>query len=237
MLPEKMISNENPQPIRIKFRKVGMLQYISHLDLQRTFAKVIVRSGIPAWYTQGFNPHAKLVFALPLSIGTQSESEFLDIRIKEYMTCGEIKYRLNSVLTDELSVIDVYEPEKKFSDIGFAEYEINIKTQGADEALAENIRALFARKPLMMFKHTKSGEKEVDISDMIKSLDASFDAESGVIRINTVLSAVSDNYLGPEMLVTAMKDSLDILSHDIMTESYTVMRKKVICLDGETEFN
>lgn len=237
MLPEKIISNENPKQIRIKFRKVGMLQYISHLDLQRTFAKIIVRSGIPAWYTKGFNPHAKLVFALPLSIGTQSECEFLDIRIKEQMTCGEIKYRLNSVLTDELSVIDVYEPATKFADIGFAGYDIIIKTEGADEDLAAKTRELFARSPLMMFKHTKSGEKEVDISPMIKSIDVKSDAEKALIHINTVLSAVSENYLAPEMIVTAMKDSLDILSHDIMAESYTIMRKKVICLDGVTEFN
>ncbi len=230
-----MISDANPQPIRIKFRKVGMLRYISHLDLQRTFAKVLVRSGIPAWYTQGFNPHAKMVFALPLSVGTQSECEFLDIRLREHMTCGEIKYRLNSVLTDELSVIDVYEPREKFQDIGYARYEIDIVTPFASDELAESARKLFSQKPIMMLKHTKSGEKEIDISPLIKSIDISYCAETSSIHISAVLSATPENYLSPEMLITAMKTSLNILS-DIMTERYTIFRTAVYMADGETEF-
>ena len=42
--------------IRVKFKKVGNLQYISHLDLVRTMHKVIVRAKLPLWYTEGFNP-------------------------------------------------------------------------------------------------------------------------------------------------------------------------------------
>ncbi len=236
MLPREMISDANPQPIRIKFRKVGMLRYISHLDLQRTFAKVLVRSGIPAWYTQGFNPHAKMVFALPLSVGTQSECEYLDIRLREHMTCTEIKYRLNQVLTDELSVIDVYEPKEKFQDIGYARYETEIITSGASKELAEKATALFEAKPLMMFKRTKSGEKEIDIAPLIKSIDVTYNEEKNVISVSSVLSAKADNYLSPEMLITAMKDSLGILSGDIMSERYTIFRTEVYLSDGETIF-
>ena len=237
MLSEKMIvSDECPMPLRIKFRKVGMLQYISHLDLQRTFAKVITRSGIPAWYTKGFNPHAKLVFALPLSVGTSSETEFLDIRLREYMSYDEVKERLNSVLTDELCAIEVYEPKHKFTDIGFAEYEMEMITDGADAALAEKINALFASPSLMMLKHTKSGEKEIDIVPLIKSFSAEYSAERGSILMRARLSAVSTDYLGPDMLITAMKDRLGVLSGDIMRERYSILRTGVYLLDGETLF-
>ena len=236
MLSPKMISDENPQPIRIKFKKVGMLRYISHLDLQRTFSKVLVRSGIPTWYTKGFNPHVKMVFSLPLSLGTQSECEFLDIRLREHMTCGEILYRLNSTLTDELSVLEVYEPEMKFQDIGYAEYDLKIITDGASEELAERARELFAKGPIMMLKHSKSGDKEIDISPLIKRINIEFCENDGALCINAVLSAVPDNYLSPEMLVGAMKSALGILSTDILRERYSIMRKKVLLSDGETEF-
>ena len=47
---ERVIATpEKPLPIRAKFYKVGMLQYISHLDLVRTMTRILVRSGIPAW--------------------------------------------------------------------------------------------------------------------------------------------------------------------------------------------
>ena len=70
-----------PMQIRAKFYKIGMLQYISHLDLMRTMTRTLTRAGIPAWYSQGFNPRLKITFSLPLSIGTQSECEFFDIKL------------------------------------------------------------------------------------------------------------------------------------------------------------
>ena len=38
---------EGFRTVRMKFSKVGSMQYISHLDLQRNFARVLIRAGIP----------------------------------------------------------------------------------------------------------------------------------------------------------------------------------------------
>ena len=38
--------------VRLRFRKTGKLQFISHLDLQRVMSRVLVRSGVPVWFTQ-----------------------------------------------------------------------------------------------------------------------------------------------------------------------------------------
>ena len=105
-----------PVPMRLKFCKKGDLQYISHLDLQRVMSRVIVRSGIPAWYTQGFNPHAKMVFAMPLSIGAQSVCEYLDIKIDKEISTDEILARLNAEVTDDMKFSEAYLPKTKFSD-------------------------------------------------------------------------------------------------------------------------
>lgn len=234
MLPEKeLISNETPKPMRIKFRKVGMLKYISHLDLQRTFARVLTRSGLPVWYTQGFNPHIKMVFSLPLSVGSESECEYLDIRITEDITIGEMKYRLDGALTNELSVIDIYEPINGFREIAYAGYDMVLRTPNASEEVAKKIKMLFSASPVMMFKKTKSGEKEIDIFPLIRSLDVIFDGEA--IKLRAVLSAESDNYLNPEMLITAIRDSLGLMTN-IMSETYTIMRTNVYLADGVTEF-
>ena len=45
-----------PTPIRIKFTKTGALQFISHLDLNRTMKTVMIRAKIPIHYSEGFNP-------------------------------------------------------------------------------------------------------------------------------------------------------------------------------------
>ena len=59
--------------VRVWFHKTGPIRYISHLDLMRTMTRAIRRSRIPLWYTEGFNPHPYMTFALPLSLGMQRE--------------------------------------------------------------------------------------------------------------------------------------------------------------------
>lgn len=224
---------ELPQPktVRLKFIKTGSLQYVSHLDLQRTFNRVIVRACLPVWYTKGFNPHAKLVFSTPLGVGAQSVSEYLDIRIDREMSCEEIKNRLNRELTEELHIVNSYFPKADFSEIAYAVYNIEIFTDGANAALADNIAELFVSSPIMLTKRTKSGEKEIDIVPLIKKADAEFDVNSGTIKMNCILSASSTEYLNPEMLITAMKQRLGILCGNPAEEWYTIMRTELLKSD------
>ena len=68
---------------RLKFSKLNMAKYISHLDLLRCFTRSIMRAELPVKYSNGFNPHQKITFSLPLSIGVTSDSEFVDIDFED----------------------------------------------------------------------------------------------------------------------------------------------------------
>ena len=216
---------ERPWTVRLKFRKVGKLQYISHLDLQRTFMRVIVRACIPAWYTKGFNPHAKLVFSTPLSVGSESEYEFLDLRIDKDMSPKEIMERLNGELTDELRIIDAYVPKSDFSEIAWATYDIKICTEGANSEMVDTIKQTLTVSPLMLVKKTKSGEKEIDIVPMIRSVEANL--EGDVINLALTLKANVGEFLNPELVITGLKEKCGILSGNPLCEWYTIMRTSV----------
>lgn len=220
-----------PKNLRIKFSKTGSLQYISHLDLQRLFGRAAVRAGIPLWYTQGFNPHPKMVFALPLPVGVQSVCEFLDVKIDKVIRECDVADLLNSVLTDELKILEVYEPETKFADIASADYEIILKTPLADEALASGIKSFITGGGVMMKKHTKSGEKEIDISNMVLSLDTEYDLESEciIVRARCVAGAES---LNPEYIISALKQYEVLPVASLLEESYSIMRLRVLRGDG-----
>lgn len=241
MIPDRqtiMAQWEKADPfltMRVKFRKVGSLQYISHLDLQRTLARVLMRANIPMWYTQGFNPHAKVTFGLPLSVGTESECEYLDLRLDRKIPPAEVVARLNRELTEEMAVLDAYEPTTKFQDVGWANYEMALHFAGADEAVAAAMQALFTTSPLMMTKKGKAGEREIDIVPLIRSVAVTCPA-AGEIRISAKLSAGGEAYLNPEFLITAAKDRLGILSGDPARESYRILRTEVYLADGETVF-
>ena len=215
-----------PVPIRLKFRKTGDLQYSSHLDLQRVMSRIIVRSGIPAWYTQGFNPHAKMTFAMPLSVGAQSVCEFIDIKIDREISAQELLDRLNAQVTEDMRFSAAYVPKTKLSEIAWVSYEIDICTDVSDASLADRVKSLLTTRPLIMKKRSKSGEREVDILDYFKSVELEF-GES--LKIKVVLRA-GEGSLNPEMIVTALKENLGLLAS--AEESYTVMRTGVYFEDG-----
>lgn len=207
--------------VRIRFRKIGKLQFISHLDLQRVMSRVLARSGVPVWFTQGFNPHPKMVFAMPLPIGVQSYCEYLDIRIDRRITLKEIEERINSQVTDELKVGRVYVPSTKFSDIAYVGYEIFIDCEGLSAFTAKKVEEILTSSPLMMKKHTKSGDKEVDITSLIKSAEAK--CNDGKITVNAVLKG-GEGSLNPEMLVTALRERLGVLADYPGKGYYTIIR-------------
>ena len=215
---------EEPITVRIKFCKKGNLQFISHLDLQRTFHRVLVRANIPMWYTKGFNPHAKLVFGVPLSVGTESVCEMADLKIERKISLDAIKNQLNEQLTDEMYILDVYYPTAKFTDIAYADYTITLKSPKISQSDEEACARLFA-SPIMMTKKSKSGEKEVDITSFINKMSIS--AKDGEMRIKTVLSAGSTENLNPEYIITAIKNNLDFFSANPESESYSIMRNCV----------
>ncbi len=210
--------------LRIKFKKIGKLQYISHLDLVRTMNKIIVRSGLPIWYTEGFNPKPKMVFAAPLSIGTESYTEFMDVRLVSEVDLNEVKEVLNTNMTEEMQVTEVYYPNSKFTDMRWLAYTIKIKTEGANEALAARCDEILNADKIEVLKHTKSGEQTVDIRPLVKSSSAVLDG--GCIRISAVLSSDPSSFLNPEYVIKALRSGAGILSDpDLTKEGYSIVRE------------
>lgn len=222
-----------PINVRVKFQKIGDLQYISHLDLQRTLHRILVRAGIPMWYTKGFNPHAKIVFSTPLSVGAQSICEMVDIRIDRDMPCDVIKDLLNQEVTEELRILDVYLPSAKFSDIAWATYEIELHEEGLTDRCNE-ICAITKESELLAIKKTKSGEKEINILPLIRNFSLDVNNSDQSVLLKLMLSIGSENYLNPELLLAVLKQRLGILSSP--EAWYSIMRTATFLEDGITEF-
>ena len=183
------------------------------------------------WYTKGFNPHVKLVFATPLSVGAQSEYEFLDLRIDREMSPEEIMTRLNRELTEEFQITEAYLPKSDFSEIAWATYVIEIRTENASSELADRMKQTLMTSPLLLTKRTKAGEKEIDIVPMIHEVEVKYCESEAILRIDATLSATTGEFLNPEMLITALKREYGILSGNPMEEWYTILRTSVMKAD------
>lgn len=222
------------RPVRLGFTQTGKMQFISHLDLVRTMGRMIIRAGVPIWYTEGFNPKPKLVFAMNLSVGAESLCEFVDFKLEGDMSDAEVAERIAAQFPCGMAVNGVWTPEHKTQEIAYAGYTITLGSRKASAKLASDINSLLSGK-LEIMKRTKSGgEKLVDISPMIRRTEADF--KNGSIEINAMLSSGSNDYLNPEYVVKAISEKFEIDFDDAMTEYYTVLRTSVKLSDGVTDF-
>ena len=78
----------------IEFSKTGTICYTSHLDLMRIFKRVFKRTGIALAYSQGFNPHPKMGFAQPLSLGYWGMEEYIEFETAEEWQPDQLLQRL-----------------------------------------------------------------------------------------------------------------------------------------------
>jgi len=221
-----MVSESEMIPIRIKFTKTGNLVYISHLDLQKTMQKIIVRSGIDIWYSEGFNPQPKISFATPLPIGVESECEFLDLRLNSDQDLNEIKDNLQNNFPSEMKVLKVYKPTTKIKDLVYYEYEIKIHALNVDSTIPDKINDLFS-KDVFVTKKSKDKEKQINISEYIESIDAQIQSD-GDILIHTILFSNSEKNLNPELLIEALRNEYGILCTSLIDEYYSIKRIRAL---------
>lgn len=201
--------------IRIFYKKQGRLRFISHLDMTRFMTRVLRKTDIPAWYTEGFNKHLYMNFALPLTLGFVSEYEALDIKLyDDDYPIEKVISQINEATPDDLIVFDAHEPENKCSEISFARFVINFP----ECDLTENLKSFFSQKQIICEKKSKKGIlNQIDISEKIKDFDISFNGDT-ILKI--VLPAGNSDNINPTIILSAFeKFSGDKLPYYEVTRS------------------
>lgn len=216
--------------VRIRFSKYGPMTYISHLDFARNMMRALVKSHLPVWYTEGFNPIPKLAFASPLSVGCQGEREIADIKVTADITNGEILKILRENVPEGIGIVEVYTAKTKFRNIKWAENRITVYGGIFGEDTPEKIEKLFD-SPVILTKRSKSGDREVDITKMIKSVSVRIEGEK--LIIDAVTGTDSENYLNPEYVMTAVNNAFAIEGEN---GYHTIVRRRLLLEDGVTEY-
>ena len=82
-------------PVRIAFAKQGKVRFISHRDVARAFERAFRIEELPARRSpQGFSPRPKVSFGLALSVGHESDAEYLDVELTEPVDTDVLAERL-----------------------------------------------------------------------------------------------------------------------------------------------
>ena len=95
------------QRLRLTFACEGPLRYISHLDLMRTWERVLQRAGLPVTQSQGFTRRPRIALAAPLAVGGTSECEQLDLLLDELVPLNELAAAVRAQLPSGMRLLEV----------------------------------------------------------------------------------------------------------------------------------
>ncbi|HWQ78991.1 MAG TPA: TIGR03936 family radical SAM-associated protein, partial [Anaerovoracaceae bacterium] len=194
----------------IKFSKEGAIRYISHLDLFRLFKRSFKRAGIRLQHSQGFNPHPRMSFAQPLSLGYSSSGEYLEFETQEPYPTGEILEKISSVMPEGIAVFSCEELPAAGKSLAalteYADYEIRILLENGYDLygkVKDTAEGFLTQEKIVIQKHQKKSGKEVevDIKPMIKDFAGLVDNNN--IMLTMKLAAGSAANLNPEAVLSA----------------------------------
>ncbi|MBP0970867.1 MAG: DUF2344 domain-containing protein [Oscillospiraceae bacterium] len=220
-------------PVRATFEKRRRAKYISHLDLMRCMQRAFRRAGVPIWFTEGFNPHAYLMFPLALSLGYESGCECMDFRIDGDMSMEEAMTRLNSVLPPDLQILAVAAPVRKHTDIAFADYAVRLDCADAATS-AEALRAAWeqfhAQPEILVEKKTKRGTAQVDVKAQAQVTDVQTAEQALVLKLR--MPAGTSVNVNPGLLTDAFLAWLPEHAPAVRTGMIHAERLAILCEDG-----
>ncbi len=181
-----------------RYKKFGRAKYISHLDMVRVFNRVFRRGNIPVFYSEGFNPHPKISFALPLSVFYESECEILLFSVTEDLTETELMERFKSAMPEGLEVIEVKPGKPDIKKLSYCLYNVycNLPTKA-------ELDSFLALSSMIVPKKTKSGIKDTDIRCDIADIKLEGD------YMTMLLCAGSSANLKPDVVIKAMNKYIE----------------------------
>lgn len=207
----------------LKFRKEGYIKYTSHLDLLRLFSRSFRMTDIELKHSEGFNPHPKMSFVQPLSLGYSSACELFEFETVEHFELDEILRRLNSVFPKGVFAESCYEYNEKntlASLVDAAGYRVIIPFCGDSESADKLVKEYLSQEEINTVKVSKKNgkSKTVNIKPMIR--DIKDEVRDGALVLDLLLDSGSYSNLSPELVITTFLEStrLDEKRYNIEVE-------------------
>jgi radical SAM-linked protein len=153
--------------------KMGRSIRMSHLDLQRALLRGLRSAGVRPVYSSGFNPHPKLSLALPLSLGFESVSEYLEVTTEKAFSVSMDE--LNRVLPEGVVVVSAVDATgskgSAASRVRYAAYDI-VAPDLPRVHIPERIDKYRAQEHIIATKENRKKDRtdEIDIKPMIENL-------------------------------------------------------------------
>jgi radical SAM-linked protein len=199
--------------VRLRYTERGKVRFLSHRDLARVWERAIRKADLPIAYSEGFSPRPRLHFGLALSVGHESDAEFLDIDLREDVDVAELPLRLTPCLPDGVDVtaaaVVAGNEAALQAVVTSVTWSFALDCDAADAR--ERLERLMARDEVVLAVQRKGKDQQVDLRPMI--LDAAVHegggdgADDGNVRLQVDL-ATSGRSVRPAELLAAFEPPL-----------------------------
>lgn len=175
------MANDARYRYRITFTKDEAQRFTSHLDLHRSWGRLLRRAELPLLYSKGFNPRPRIQLSTALPLGCTSEHELADVWLTEEISCSEILERLQRSTPPGTRILEVEhaalnEPSLP-SQIDAVSYMIQIEANLIEENIRSAIHDLLKTKTLERERRGKT----YDLRPLIQELEIS---SSGIEQLS-----------------------------------------------------
>jgi len=201
------------------------MKFIGHLDVMRYFQKAFRRADIDIAYSQGFNRHQLMSFALPLGVGLTSDGEYLDVQLNSTLSDEEMVKVLNEQMNEEIQAVSFHllgdDAKNAMSIVGGADYGVFLKDGYKEiENFQEKFKAFLAKDSIIIEKKTKKSTQEVDIRPFIYQASCDKKEFEQIVGRNYDVS-VAEEYASEQMVFLQLSTgSVNNLKPDLVMEAF-----------------
>ena len=189
---------------RITFTRNRTVRFVGHLDLAKTWERILRRADLPVAYSQGFHPLPKITFASALPVGCTSECELMDAVLSEPMDPSDVMAPLVPALPAGIAVTSVTHVPLNApalqAELRWAEYVVTVETDEAPEQIEQKMQAFLAAPTLPRERRGKS----YDLRPLVLSLSAEVVRDSSVQIVMRLLADAKAGTGRPDEVLAAL---------------------------------
>jgi radical SAM-linked protein len=179
-------------PLRLRFTKRGKVRFVGHRDVARAFDRAFRITQLPLAFTEGFSPRPKVSFGLALSVGHESDAEYLDVELTELLEAEGLVVPLTESLPEGIEVTGAVALVDRAPALQESVTAVDYRVTPFDPrdaplpapVLADLVAAAARHAELPVTQVRKGQERVVDVKPVITAIELVRHADEAVLELS-----------------------------------------------------
>jgi radical SAM-linked protein len=178
-------------PVRVRYAKKGKVRWISHRDVARAFERALRIEQLPLAFTLGFSPRPKVSFGLALSVGHESDAEYLDVELTDPVDTDLLAERLTPALPEGMPATGAVRLVERAPALQESITEVQYRVEAvdglgrpvSDAVLGTAASHALASDELLVTRTRKGKESVDDLRPALRNIEVAHEGPTPVLEL------------------------------------------------------